>query len=228
MFTPSRWLPYALAVVAATGCAATQLRPGAVRDVRKLAVVVRVSGGPTVEAARKDPREGRAFPTLAPDEADLRLQEVLARQVTLFELEQRIREAILARLPAEPPWSTAMSAAEVATAQQSLLVVDRSTPVDYEALHAAGADAVLEMRVTSWGVARNLRTGLHLRGDGRLLRLPGRSAVWADRLDTDLSTEPEGEGVDVVALKDGGFREAVIALVGRLAGRIAGQLGGER
>lgn len=197
-------------------------------EIHQLAVVVRAASGPKVTVAVHNPGEGRAFPTLSPADADRRLEEIIAKQVTVFELEQRIREALLARLPQEPPWSTALPAATVATALQSFLIVDRTVSIDYEALRAAGADAVLELRVAEWGVTHQGKTGLFLHGNGRLVTLPGEWGVWADVLDTDVVRDTDAEAVDVVALREGGFREAVIGLVGRLADRIAPELAGKR
>jgi hypothetical protein len=226
MFTLRRSLLLTLGLLLLAGCAHKQLTAGSVQDIHRLAIVVRVAGAPVVDVARKDPREGRAFASLPPAEADQRLQEAVAKQVTVFELEERIREGLVAKLPAAPPWNAVMSAAEVATVLQSFLVVDHSTPVDYGALNSAGADAILELRVTEWGLINAGKTGLFLKGDGRLMKLPGRSTIWADTLDIDLAKDPEAEAADVMALRNGGFREAVIGLVGRLADRLAPELGG--
>lgn len=224
MLTPSlRLLPFGLALAALTGCAHSQLTEGSLTDVRRLAVVVRASAGPTVAVAKGG--DNRAYPTMSTADADDRLKEALAKQVTVFEVEERLRATLMARLPESPPWSTAMPAAEVATVLQSLLVVDRTQPLDCDALRGAGADAVLELKVTEWGVrAEAGKTGLFLKGDGRLFRLPGKSGVWANTLDIDLSKDPESESADAIALRNGGFREAVIALMDKLSVRLAGQL----
>lgn len=219
-----RWLILAAGLFSLVGCAHRQLSPGAVRDVKRLAVVVRAKGALKVTVAQDG--EQRAFPTLSPREADQQLADRLSKQVKIFELEERVREALMAQLPVEPPWSTALSAAEVATALQSFLVVDRSGEVDYDALRAAGADAVLELQVTEWGLGRTGKVGMYLKGQGKLFHLGG-STIWADSLDTDLRLDPAVEGLDVVVLRDGRFREAVITLVRRLAERIGPQLSGE-
>ena len=131
---------------------------------------------------------------------------------------------VMAHMPEAPPWSTAIPAAEVATVLQSLLIVDRNVPIDYDALRGAGADAVLELKVTEWGVKFDGKTGLYVKGDGRLFRLPGKSGIWANTLDIDQTQDPEAEAVDVVALRGGGLREAIIGLVEKLSARVAGQL----
>ncbi|MBI5546078.1 MAG: hypothetical protein HY901_19475 [Deltaproteobacteria bacterium] len=226
MFTSKRIFAVAMGLFALTGCAHRQLSADSLSDVRRLAVVVRAIPGPRVAVATADAREHRVYPTLSPSEADKQLQEVLAKQVTVFELEERIRAELLKRMPAVPPWTTSMPPADVATALQSLLVVDRTTPLDLKALRAAGADAVLELRVTGWGVAVKSKAGLYLQGQGRLYSLPSESGIWSDSLDTDLAVDPEVEAVDAVALKNGGFREAIKVLVDRLVARIGPELSG--
>jgi hypothetical protein len=198
-------------VFLACSCAHRQIDASSVQDVTRLAVVVRASPGPTVSSS----------------EPDKTLVDMLGKQVTVFELEERVRESVMARMPAAPPWSSAMPAAQVATALQSFLVVDRSLPLDVDALRAAGADAVLELRITEWGVTSGAKPALYLKGQGSLYRLPGKGGIWADKLDTELS-DSEGEAVDLAALKNGGYREAVIRLVGRVAERIAAELGGKQ
>ena len=223
----TRLLLVGAGLLLAAGCAHTQLDAGSVRDITRLAVVVRAAAGPTVTVARSNSREGRAFPDKSPADADKALQEVLAKQVSVFEIEERVREALMAKLPGSPPWSTAMSASQVATALQSFLVVDHSQPIDFDALRSAGADAVLELRVSDWGLTYSGKSGLYLKGDGKLYRLPGKSGIWADVYDVNLASDPESDGVDVVALRNGGFREAVIHLVGKLADRLVPELAGK-
>ena len=125
----TRLLLVGAGLLLAAGCAHTQLDAGSVRDITRLAVVVRAAAGPTVTVARSNSREGRAFPDKSPADADKALQEVLAKQVSVFEIEERVREALMAKLPGSPPWSTAMSASQVATALQSFLVVDHSIAI---------------------------------------------------------------------------------------------------
>ncbi|HEY3449865.1 MAG TPA: hypothetical protein VGK67_26160 [Myxococcales bacterium] len=224
MLTTRRLLPLGLALASLlTGCAHAQLTENSLNDVHRLAVLVRAVPGPAVAVASAG--ENKAYPTLGAGESDARLKETLAKQVTVFEIEERLRATLMARVPETPPWSTAMPAAEVATVLQSLLVVDRTQPVDYEALRGAGADAVLELRVSEWGVRHEAgKTGLYLKGDGRLFRLPGKSGVWANTLDIDLAKDPQSEAVDVIALRNGGFREAIIGLLDKLSIRVASQL----
>ena len=224
MFSTKRLLSLGFAFALLAGCAHSQLTEGSLTDVQRLAVVVRAMPGPVVSVATRNAAENKAFPTLAPAESDKRLREALAKQVTVFEIEERLRATLMARLPQVAPWSTAMAAAEVATALQSLLVIDRTQPLDHDALRAAGADAVLELNVSEWGVKHEGKTGLYLEGTGRLYRLPGKSGVWANSLDLDLAADPESDAADVVALRSGGFREATIALIEKLSVRLAGQL----
>lgn len=225
MITNNRLTVLTVALAALTGCAHAQLSEGSLRDVQRLAVVVRAVPGPEVAVATRNPADNKAYPTLAPKESDERLKETLTKQVTVFEVEERLRATVMARVPEGPPWSTAMPAAQVATVLQSLLVVDRTQPIDYDALNGAGADAALELKVNEWGVhTENGKTGLYIKGDGRLFKLPGKSGIWANTLDIDLAKDPEVEGVDVIALRNGGFREALIALIEKLSTRVAGQL----
>ncbi|MGC4113464.1 MAG: hypothetical protein QM765_02095 [Myxococcales bacterium] len=226
MFT-TRIVPLGFALACLlTGCAHAQLSEGSLTDVHRLAVVVRASPGPSVSVAAAG--ENKAYPTLAASESDARLKETLSKQVTVFEIEERLRATLMAHLPETAPWSTAMPAAEVATVLQSLLVVDRTQPVDYDALRGAGADAVLELKVAEWGVRHQAgKSGLYLKGAGKLFRLPGKSGIWANTLDIDLAKDPEVEAVDVIAVRNGGFREAVITLLEKLSARVAGQLAGK-
>lgn len=227
MFPTLRRTILGLALLSLAGCAHQQLSEGSVRDVQRLAVVVRAAPGPMVAVATKNAAENRAYPTLTPAEGDQRLQEALTKQVTVFEVEERLRATLMGKLPETPPWSTALPAAEVATVLQSLLIVDRTVPIDYKALQGAGADAVMELQVLEWGVKHHQgKTGLYLKGDGRLFRLPGKSGIWASSLDTDLTKDPESDSADVVALRNGGFREALIGLIDKLATRLAGELSG--
>jgi hypothetical protein len=215
-------------LVVLAACAPKRLEPGSLRDVHRLAILVRVESGPTVEAAKVEPREGRAFPQATPEEADRRLAEALGGQVGGFEVEERFRAALLAKLPPSPPWTEVMSPVEVATALDALLVRDRTAPIDLGALARAGADAVLLLQVREFGVHRvGQKTGLFARGEGRLFKMDG-TTLWKASLDLDDAAPASlAEGLDVVALRDGAFKEAMIDFIGRLAARTANQLAGQ-
>jgi len=204
-------LPVALGVI---GCAPHRLDPGSARDIQRLAVVSRVAKGPVARV-------------LHASETDRALAKALAGQVRPFEMAERVRTSLLARMPPGRPWSQVMPAIEVATALESLLVVDRAAPTDFGALRARGADAVLLLEVAEYGVReRSGAVGLFVTGQGRLFLLDG-GMLWSGALDFD-QTDPGGDTVDVAAMRDGGFREAVIALVDRMSARVAPSLAGER
>ncbi len=208
-------LTAALIIVLGTiGCAPHRLDPGSARDIRRLAVVSRVAKGPVVTGLRGD-------------EVDRAFAKSLAAQVRPFEMAERVRASLLARMPPGQPWSQAMPAIEVATALESLLVEDRATPTDLRVLRDRGADAVLLLEVQEYGVhERNGAAGLFVRGQGRLFLFDG-GTLWSGALDCD-QLDPGGETVDLEAMRDGGFRDAVIALVDRMSTRVAPSLAGER
>ena len=231
MRTNNRWNvvgTLAVVAVAAGGCAHKQLDTGSLDEVERLAIVARVTADPQVEAARVDPREGRAYPTATPEEADQALAAELKKQVSSFELEERLRSAIVGRLPATPPWSNAMPSVEVATALDALLVEDRSGPPDYEALLAHGSNAVLEIEIERFGLHRvGTKTGLYLEGRGRLFKIEG-GTLWKAPIKFDDARALEGESLDVVALRKGGYRDALIDLIGRVGETVAQELRGEQ
>ncbi len=198
----------ALALLLA-GCAHKSLRAGSLSDIHRLAVVVRVTSESRVALG---------------GQADEALATALKRQVKRFEVGSRLREAVLSRLPSTPPWSQALSEVEVATALESLLVDDKMQPVDLEALRARGADGVLQLDVTEWGLhSAQGKPGLYLRGEGRLTRIDG-ALLWGASIDHDDLADPAAEAADPIALRDGGFRDAIIGLLGRVGERLAGQL----
>ena len=213
------------AALLGAGCSRYRaLDPDHERELHRVAILAHVDSGPVVQVAQVDPKEGRAYPTLAPAEADKKLAGALLGQVRRFELQERLRAALVERLPARPPWTTTLPAVEVATALQSLLVEDRSGDIDYKALWSRGADSVLELTVSEFGVHTvKGRTGLYLKGDGRLFTREG-STLWKAPLDLDDALDLNAEPANVVALRDGGFREAIIGLVGRLSERLADDL----
>jgi hypothetical protein len=210
------------------GCTGTKrLNPNSLREVHRLAIVVRVTPGPMVRVAQEDSKLNRAYPDVSPEEADRALGVVLARQVRPFEIEERVRASLVQRLPAAPPWSTAMPAVEVATALESLLIEDRTQAVSYQALAAHDADAVLQLDIKEYGVLnRGGHTGLYLKGEGRLFMLGG-STLWRSRFLIE-TTEGGAGAVDLVALRDGGFRDAVVGLVNQTADWLAQELAGPR
>lgn len=217
----------AAAAVAAGGCAHKQLDVDSLDEVERLAIVARVVADPKVEAARIDPREGRAYPTATPQEADDALAADLKKQVSAFEVEERLRTAVIGRLPAVPPWSNAMPGVEVATALDAFLVDDRSGPPDYEVLQGRGSNTVLEIVIERYGLHRvGMKTGLYLEGYGRMFLIDG-STLWKSPLKIDDALAMEGESLDVVTLRKGGYRDALIDIVGRLGEKVARDLAGE-
>jgi hypothetical protein len=231
MLTSSPFRLAALVGVAASlvcACAHKPLNPQSLQEVRRLAIVVRVVEAAEVDVARVDSDEGRAYPELSPKEADAALAAQLAQQVGGFELEERIRAALVSRLPPTPPWSTAMPSIEVATSLDWLLVDDRSGPPDYRLLAKRGSNSVLEVVVESHGVRRAAgKTALFARGNARMFLLDG-STLWKAPFDIDQTADPEAEALDVVELRDGAYREALTDVVGNVTDLLAKELSAGR
>lgn len=212
-----------LVALAGSACAPHRLDPGDARDLRRLAVISRVKKGPTAAVSR-DPA---GAPARGAEESDRALAEALARQVRAFELAERLRSSLLAHLPATRPWTQVMPPIEVATALDALLVEDATSPVNYDALRARGADSVLLLEVSDYGVhSRAGATGLFVKGQGKLFVLGGPT-LWLGRLDYD-QLDPGGDPADPAALRSGGFRDAVIELLDRMSTRVAASMAGER
>jgi len=220
----------ALTCSVVTGCSGhRRLDVDKLQRLQRIAIVARVSSaGPRVDVATVEPREGRAFPTSSPEQADKALAAALERQVKAFELRERLRVAMQGNLPASRPWTNVMPAVEVATALDALLVEDRSGELDYAALKQYGGDAVLELAVHEYGLRhRNGKTTLYVKGQGRLFTLEG-SELWRFPFSPDDEQfQPEVE-VDVVALRDGGYRDALVELFDRIAEKLGADLSGER
>jgi hypothetical protein len=222
----NRFGPAVAIVVAVAGlaCAPHRLDPGRARDLRRLAVVSRVAKGPAASVASAG---AKGAPGEAVEEANRALAEALARQVRPFEMAERVRVSLLAHLPTAHPWTQVMPAIEVATALDSLLVEDATVLVDYAALQQHGADSVLLLEVSEYGVHSRAGTvGLYMKGKGRLFVLGGPT-LWSGALDYD-QLEDGGESADPAALGKGGFRDAVIELLDQMSARVAASLAGGR
>lgn len=205
-------------------CAHKPLDPRSLEEVRRLAIVVRVVEAAAVNVARANSGEGRAYPELSPADADAALAAQLAQQVGVFELEERIRAALVSRLPPLPPWTDSMPSIEVATSLDWLLVDDRSGPPDYRTLAARGSNSVLEIVVERHGVRHRAgKTALFARGNARLFLLDGRT-LWKAPFEVDQTADPEAPALDVVELRDGGYRDALVGLVGSVTEQIAKEL----
>ncbi len=212
-----------LVALALVACAPHRLDPGDARDLQRLAVVARVARGPTVLLAR----DSSGAPGTGDEESDRALAEALARQVRPFELAERVRVSLLAHFPASRPWTQIMPPIEVATALESLLIEDATAPANYEALRARGADSVLLLEVSDYGVhARGGAAGLYVKGQGRLFVIGG-STLWSGALDFD-QLQVSGESADPAALRSGGFRDALVELLDRMSARVAASLTGGR
>jgi hypothetical protein len=200
-----------------------ELSPSSLNDLRRLAVVVRVAGEPLVSLADSSGAVKPIDQKLS-SQQDATFGAALRKQVRRKEVQERLREAVLAKLPQTPPWSTSLPAIEVATALETLLIDEGLKPLDYDALAARGADGVLQLEIAEWGLhARQGRPGLYVKGEGKLIKIDG-GLVWGASLDFDELADPAAEAQDAVALRDGGFRDAIIGLVGKLSDRIAAQL----
>ncbi len=211
--------PMTLGIVALffTGCTHKYLRPGDLDSIHRIAIVIRAAPGPTAAVVKSGPNDPRGI------QAGRLLQQKLARQVSTFELEERVRGALFSRLPAQPPWTTAMTAAEVATALQSLLVTAIDNTIDYQALEASGADSVLELVISEWGVVQSERARFFIRGQGRLLLLPEKSVLWKSKLDAEWKDDSASHQL----LIDNRFEDVIVETVNQLAERLVPQLTGK-
>lgn len=109
--------------------------------------------------------------------ATQQVTEVLRARVGRFEVAERLRAFTTARLPPAPPWTNAVPPAQVAGLLQSFLVEEASRrPPDYAPLREAGADAVVELIVESYGLrGSSAKSGVVLEGYARLKTLSGRT-----------------------------------------------------
>jgi len=153
---------FCAAAVCLGGCAYRPLSPGGLRQVHRPAFVswIEDGGGPKSRVFREDPSYQDKLKRLDPKEADRRLQVKLGRAVTRFETSDRLRAVALANLPKQPPWTSAVDPAKVASALESFLVEEvPANPPDYELLKPLGADAAVEFVAAEAIVLDYLKSG---------------------------------------------------------------------
>jgi hypothetical protein len=140
-----------------------------------LAVVVRVLGIPQVELEDHLPA----------GKTEAQVRQVLGATMSAFELSERVRSAMLQRLPAGPPFADLAPANQVDSALGSLLTVERvDGPPNFQDLRPLGVDGVLYVEIAERGaVVDEGRAVLFLRGQGRMFTLDGDSTEWREPFD---------------------------------------------
>ena len=183
-----------VAVCASTGCAHISLSPSTLSRVKSPAFISRVidGAGPKALVFRDDNSYAGKLKKLEPAEADRRLAVKLKKGMSRFELSESLRAKVTAALPGDPPWSSTLDPARVATSLESFLVeeVPANAP-DYNLLKPLGADAVVEFVIESYGMrSRRGHAGTFVEGYGRMFFIDGGGDIWrrsftADQIDSD-------------------------------------------
>jgi hypothetical protein len=160
----------ALVALATSACSHTQLSGADLDRVQRPAYVGRVAEG----AGPK----GEVNSTDATSQAQL--VGALNGSVGRFEMSERLRSQVANALHTEKPWSSAVPAAQVASALETFLV-ERvpAVPPNYSLLKPTGADAVVELVIEDYGVRQEGATvQTYLRGSARMFLLADGSDLW--------------------------------------------------
>lgn len=229
--TVNMTLTRALALAAAAllgGCAHHSLSGGDLEQVRKPAFVSRIeeNAGPQSVTFREDPHYHGKLKKLDPKEADRRLVVKLGKAISRFELSDRLRASLQARLPKERPWTQTVDPARVASVLESYLVeeVPANAP-DYDLLRPLGVDAVVELNIEAYGMGSE-KGGAYafLKGHARMFRLDG-GELW--RYPFEVDGRKEGRApLDpfLVAKEPERFHDELIALIDGLATHLSEEL----
>jgi hypothetical protein len=222
-------LASALLLVSGLGCAHSSLQASDLEQVRRPALVARLTddAGPQVNVYRSDPVRAGTLKATTPEEADQKLQQKLAGSVSRFEVGERLRSRVAASLQREKPWSQAVPPAQVAGILETFLVQDvTSTPPDYAKLQPLGADAVVEFLIEGYGLRTEKGVPqCWVRGTGRMLRLSDGGEIWRNGF-ARTSSESKLAPLDPAALADDPqpFREQMAAVLDGAALALAQQL----
>ncbi len=184
------------------GCAHKSLHPGDLQKVDRPAVVLRALSDPELLLAERDAAQ-------APR---------LRGRLNAFQMNERLRSAIIAHLPSAEPWSSIMPGVEVATVLDLLLVQDRAESPRYELLRDKGSNAVLEVTVKRSGLRYNPKTdktGFFLEGSARLFFIGG-GTLWKAPLALDSTRIPEFPGLEPSELSHDGYFDALNDFLFRL------------
>ena len=175
------------------GCAHRPLSPDGLRQVHRPAFVswIEDGAGPKSRVFREDPSYQGKLKRLDPKEADRRLQVKLAKAISRFETSDRLRAVALANLPKEPPWTSAVDPAKVASALESFLVEQvPANPPDYELLKPLGADSVVVFVIEDFGLkSAGGRAFAYVSGRGRMFILDG-SELWRQSFRLEQPNQP--------------------------------------
>lgn len=180
-----------LAAVALSGCAHAGPLPASVAHrLHTVAIIARRAGPPVAYVARGDAIAARRLGG-TPVEADGRIEGALDRAVTVYELEQLVRGAVVSHLH-RPPFAIA-DPLKVSSALGSLLA--RGRALDVSRLGGTGIDAALVFRIVKWGVRKDGALdpgGFWMVVDARLVKVPGGAVLWSARVSVNRSEHPEG------------------------------------
>lgn len=198
-------------------------------SARRVAIVSRLERGPSVRFARVD-AAAAALVSGARDAAaaDDQIAAALARRMGRFELTERLRGELVRRLPERPPFTDVVPPADVATALETLLVDTGGEPPDFDSLRQLRADVALDVAIHDYGVVRREgKTGLYGRVTAHLFTLSGRATLYRRSLEIDDLRDGRTD-LDAAGLVrgEGGWRDALLDAVGRIAQAIAVDLGG--
>jgi hypothetical protein len=243
------WRPWLLVVLAGcaslAGCAHVSLSRHDLDDVRRVAVVARVVGGPTSRVFRDDPAwRGRlAERELDDPEGDRRLALVLANgsfdkgpdgsrrlaagSISRFELAESLRAQVVSGLPRRAPWTGGLvPPQDVARELESYLVQDASgSDPDYGRLKTLRVDAILELTVEDYGLrSERARVGAFLVVTARLFRVGGPTLYRRHLVLDEVTAGREGDDPFAVAKDAGLFARRVKGLAEELGRQVATDL----
>ena len=220
-------------VVAAclAGCAhGAPLPSGLARRLHRVAIIARREGPPVAYVARGDALAARALGG-TPTRADGRIEAALDRAMTVYELEQLVRGAVVSHL-AHPPFAVADPLA-VSSALGSLLA--RGDALQLDRLAPLKVDAALILRIVRWGVRKDGAEqpgGFWMVVEARLRAVPGGDVLWSSRVSVDFSADPGAPAgrFDVAAYRAhrrqvlrAGLAEVADAVGRRMARRLEGR-----
>lgn len=192
------------------GCAHKSLNPAALETIERPAIVLRALRDPELSLAERD----------ASQEPRLR------GRLNAFQMNERLRSAVIAHLPNVEPWTSIMPSVEVATALDLLLVQDRAESPRYELLKERGSNTVLEIKVERSGLRYNPKTdktGFFLEGSARLFHIGG-STLWRAPLALDSTVLPEFPGLVPAELSHDGYFDALNDFLFRLTESMGAEL----
>jgi hypothetical protein len=223
-------IPAATALLA--GCARqVPIHAERVAELRRPAIVSRVEKGPTAFIARSDPGGLALFPGETDAKAvDQRIATNLGKKVSRFQVAERLRSELVRGLPTQSPWTRMVPAVDVASALETLLVESRDEPPDFNALRSLGADAVLDIAINDFGVARHEnKVGLYATITAHLFTFDGNDTLYRRTFDVDDARDGRGELAPAALLRGAeDYRDALEDLLQRVGQAISDDLGGRR